>query len=58
MEIQAMTASSLAESRAGDIIDTSEDDRTISGDTERIPTPDMEEIIRGIRSRNQNSLLV
>jgi hypothetical protein len=58
MEIQSMTAPSLAEfgqPQAEDIIDTSDEDRTVSGDTERIPTPDLDKIIEGIRSRNQNS---
>ena len=58
MEIQSMTAPSLAEfgqPQAEDIIDTSDEDRTVSGDTERIPTPDLDEIVEGIRSRNQNS---
>jgi hypothetical protein len=55
MEIQAMTAPSLSrQPQAEDITDTSDEDRTISGDTERIPTPELDEIIKGIRSRNQN----
>jgi hypothetical protein len=33
---------------------TSDEDRTVSGDTERIPTPDLDEIVKGIFSRNQN----
>jgi hypothetical protein len=55
MEIQAMTASSLVESGLSQAEDTSNEDRTVSGDTERIPTPDLDEIVKGIRSRNQNS---
>jgi hypothetical protein len=58
MEIEAVIAPSLVESgqpQTEDIIDTSDEDRTVSSDTERIPTPDLDEIIEGIRSRNQNS---
>ena len=57
MEIEAVTAPSLVESgqtQTEDIIDTSNEDRTVSGDTERIPTPDLDEIVKGIFSRNQN----
>jgi hypothetical protein len=61
MEIQAMTAPSLVEPgqpQAEDIIDTSDEDRTVSGDAERISTPDLDEIVEGIHSRNRNFLAV
>ena len=52
-----MTASSLVESgqpQAEVIIDTSDEDRIVSGDTERILPPDLDEIVERIFSRNQN----
>jgi hypothetical protein len=55
MELQAMTAPSLVESgqlQAEDIINTSDEDRTVSGDTEEYS--DLDEIVKGMFSRNQN----
>jgi hypothetical protein len=52
---QAMTAPSLVESRrpeAKAIIDMSDENGTISCDTEGIPTPKLSKIVAGIVSRN------
>jgi hypothetical protein len=60
MESQAMTAPSLVESRrpeAKTILDASDDDRSIAGDTVRIPTPELDEIVAGICSRNHQVTL-
>lgn len=49
-----MSAPSLVESRWPEAEIVSHEDRTVSGDTERMPTPDLEETVAEIISRNQN----
>jgi hypothetical protein len=54
-----MNAPSLAESRwpeAEVIISASDEDGTVSGDTERMSTQDLKETVTGTVSRNQNFL--
>jgi hypothetical protein len=59
MAIQAITAWNLVESRlpeAEAITNTSDEARTISGDTEGIPTLVLEKIVAAVRFNNRTSL--
>jgi hypothetical protein len=59
MAIQAMTAWNLVESRLPEaevITNTSDEARTVSGDTEGIPTQVLEKIVAAVRFNNRTSL--